>query len=463
MIIVKSNPSFCEERQYIFDLVFSEIWNVDYKVVYEERCDICIELGDKQLIIEDIFFQQKKKYFLKEESLPKQPLKHWEIGMDNLKKCVVNPVLPIIYGTTLNNNDYMREEDGVIHISIDIFGSAFFMLTRYEECVKSIRDAHDRFSAKNSLAYQESFLNRPIINEYLEILWWSMRRLDPELKRKQHRFQIIPTHDVDKPYFLALRSKFGMVKFLFGSFIHGKKIKTFIQNVKYLYNIRKKGLAGDIYNTFDLIMNISERNGVKSHFYFMTSLDRSIRDGNYDISRHEIIAIIKKILKRGHKIGVHPSYESYLDNKIISQDCNLLKTVLKSNDLEQYNIGGRQHYLRWKAPYTWRYYEEAGLLYDTSVSYADHIGFRCGFCYEYSPYDLLERRKLDLKEYPLIIMECSGLDHKYMNLSREEMLAKALKLKHYCKKYNGNFVILWHNTFFVDAKDVDLYIKIIEN
>lgn len=50
-----------------------------------------------------------------------------------------------------------------------------------------------------------------------------------------------------------------------------------------------------------------------------------------------------------------------------------------------------------------------------------------------------------------------------MNLSREEILAKALKLKHYCKKYNGNFVILWHNTFFVDAKDMDLYIKIIEN
>ena len=59
-------------------------------------------------------------------------------------------------------------------------------------------------------------------------------------------------------------------------------------------------------------------------------------------------------------------------------------------------------------------------------------------------------------------MECSGLDHKYMNFSREEMLAKVLKLKHYCKKCNGNFVILWHNTFFVDAKDVDLYIKIIE-
>ena len=60
MIIVKSNPSFCEERQYIFDLVFSEIWNVDYKVVYEERCDICIELGDKQLIIESLL-QKKEK------------------------------------------------------------------------------------------------------------------------------------------------------------------------------------------------------------------------------------------------------------------------------------------------------------------------------------------------------------------------------------------------------------------
>ena len=43
----------------------------------------------------------------------------------------------------------------------------------------------------------------------------------------------------------------------------------------------------------------------------------------------------------------------------------------------------RQHYLRWRAPTTWQNWEDAGLDYDSTVGYADHVGFRAGTCYEY--------------------------------------------------------------------------------
>ena len=53
--------------------------------------------------------------------------------------------------------------------------------------------------------------------------------------------------------------------------------------------------------------------------------------------------------------------------------------------------GGRQHYLRWEAPTTWRAWEEAGLDYDSTLTFADHAGFRCGVCFEYPVYDILLR------------------------------------------------------------------------
>ena len=77
----------------------------------------------------------------------------------------------------MTQESYYAESDGGIQLGLDIFGSVFFMITRYEEVVKSDRDEYDRFPAAASLAYQEGFLDRPIVNEYLEILWTCMKRL----------------------------------------------------------------------------------------------------------------------------------------------------------------------------------------------------------------------------------------------------------------------------------------------
>ena len=89
-------------------------------------------------------------------------------------------------------------------------------------------------------------------------------------------------------------------------------------------------------------------------------------------------------------------------------------------------------------------------------------GFRCGTCFQYSMFDVLDQKTLSLKQNPLIVMDASVFNEKYMNLDQASGLEYILKLKGYCKKIDGSFNLLWHNTFFTEKKYYDLFSKIIE-
>lgn len=45
--------------------------------------------------------------------------------------------------------------------------------------------------------------------------------------------------------------------------------------------------------------------------------------------------------------------------------------------------------------------------WDSTLSYADKEGFRCGVCYSFSVFNFLQRKKLMLKERLLIVVEMS--------------------------------------------------------
>jgi len=80
------------------------------------------------------------------------------------------------------------------------------------------------------------------------------------------------------------------------------------------------------------------------------------------------------------------------------------------------------------------------------------IGFRCGVCYEYSVFDILNRKRLNLKEKPLIVMEGSFVTYQ-PNTTPKEMENKIKNLISEVKKYNGEFVYLWHNSSFYGSWD----------
>ena len=95
---------------------------------------------------------------------------------------------------------------------------------------------------------------------------------------------------------------------------------------------------------------------------------------------------------------------------------------------------------------------------DGTLSYADRPGFRCGTCREYPMYDVVERRPLKLKQRPLIVMDCSVIDDRFLGLGyTDQALDLMLTLKRQALRYGGDFTLLWHNSHFNHPKDQEFY------
>ena len=81
---------------------------------------------------------------------------------------------------------------------------------------------------------------------------------------------------------------------------------------------------------------------------------------------------------------------------------------------------------------------------DSTMGYSEVPGFRCGTCYDFPVFNILTRKRLKLREMPLLLMERS-LTH-YMSLEPDIAKAEAEKIFREVEKYRGNFVFLWHNS-----------------
>ena len=447
MLTVKTPLTYKPERKYITQVLLGDFLGIDYHIQFQDRQHVSIgDKNGKELILPDVLFQTPQNQWLTTNSLPKQPLSVWDTDKANLNCTLINPKIPIIYGQS--PFDFPKRN----FLPIDIFGSAFFMLTRYEEVVKPDRDEYDRFPATESLAYQEAFLDRPIINEYLEILWFYLKRLWPGITRKKRLFRIFPTHDVDIPYDYLLRP-FWKIVLRVGADLFRRKDP--ILGIKNFSNWLKVNITGrnDPFDTFDWIMNQSEKAGLKSSFNFMTCVNTQF-DYNYPLNDQNIQHLINRILSRGHEVGFHPSYSTALDDEIWTDEYLRLKT-----SFQEYKVkGGRQHILHFRVPLTWLFWMENGLEYDSTLAFADRAGFRCGICYEYRPFDLEKRKVMSLFERPLIVMERTVIDERYMGFGRtKKAINYMIRLKKICQTCQGDFVFLWHNQRFVNSKEREMY------
>ena len=191
---------------------------------------------------------------------------------------------------------------------------------------------------------------------------------------------------------------------------------------------------------FDYLMDISEKLKVKSYFFFMAKGVTSF-DNRYKSSSKDVKKLLDKLKTRKHYILIHPTYNAYNSYTQFKNE----KVELAFNFNTDINFG-REHYLRFEVPTTWQVWEDNNMEWDSTCGYADKEGFRCGICYEYSVFNILTRKKLQLKEKPLIVMEGSLINQQSMNPQNMQTTIKNLIVK--VKKYNGNFVFLWHNSSF---------------
>jgi hypothetical protein len=123
-------------------------------------------------------------------------------------------------------------------------------------------------------------------------------------------------------------------------------------------------------------------------------------------------------------------------------------------------LGGRQHFLRWK-PSTWRAWEDIGLAYDSTLGFADAIGFRVGTSVPYHPWLMDEDRESALLEIPLLVMDSTLVENRYMGLDETHSLSRVTTLVRRCEIAGGVFTLLWHNTSVIHRPYASLYPRIL--
>lgn len=428
MININIPNNNINERKYIIDILFNEFLGLEYNsniINNAEGYEVILDNGSI-LYVNDNFFSKYKNYleYLNINHLPNNVLR----GENNF--------LDIEY-IVLYGSDSISINKNIIKFDFDIFASSFFMLTRWEEFVVKDRDEHNRFLGKFSIAYKYNFIEKPIVNEYVEMLWNMLKYLDISLNRKKSEYSLLLTHDVDLPF--RYNKFIDMLKYSVKDFLFSKSIMVFFKTIKEIILVKIK-IKKDPIDTFDLLMDIAEDNNVKSYFFFMAK-GLTKYDNRYRLEDEKIYKLIENIQERGHYIGIHPTYNAYDNNIQFKKELKELNKYIKKDI-----IFGREHYLRFSVPTTWQIWENNNMKWDSTLCYADMVGFRSGICYEYSVFNILDRKKLSLKEKPLIVMETTLFE--YQKLSNEEGLTKIKSLIDTVKKYNGEFVILWHNHSF---------------
>ena len=411
------------EVAYTFHCLLSVFLGLRYEIVIDdEACDYTITCNFQTLQIANFFFKDDRvQQLYQHDNLP-SAVNFSDIELENIQFSQV-----IFFG----NSSWSKQESG-FKWGNDIVAASFYMLTRWEETVIENKDEHNRFLAIDSLAYKNNFLHRPIVNEYVEILYHILKSFGLDQIRKVRKYTTLATHDVDRPF--LWNSTLGKIRSIGASLLirrNKEEIKLRAQNIV---------TGTDPFDTFDLLMDMSESIGEKAHFFFMAGGETEF-DNFYQLGEQAVIDLIKRIKERNHCIGIHPSYNTYNNTEMLSSEIDALKMA---TGMEV--TASRQHYLRFDTSSTWNNLEDADVRWDSTMGYPDEAGFRSGVCYTYPLYDIYNRKQLNLLEKPLIVMDATLL--RYEKLQIEQALSRVENLQKEVHRYQGEFVFLWHNSSF---------------
>ncbi len=324
-----------------------------------------------------------------------------------------------------------------IECHVDIVAGAFFMLSRYEETVVSSVDGFARFPAESSIAYQEGFLQEPVVNQYAEHLLNMLRAAGFTGERRRWwgtaPWAIAVTHDIDKLHRFPMNvldiARYGMGRVPPWTPKVGALMRDYVQTTA-----RRKT---DEYDCLQTIAAWEVSVGMTASYYFMGD-DAGWHGADYVVDAPAVVATMQTVAGMGHEIGFHAGIDSSENAQRFYSELSRVRSAGIPV------AGGRQHYLRWKTPLTWRLWEQEGLTYDATLGYSKAAGFRCGTCLPFKPYDIEHDREMSIWEWPLMFMDATYL------LSWTEGTKVLDRLTQECSRYGGVLVALWHNTNWSD-------------
>ena len=318
-------------------------------------------------------------------------------------------------------------------IPFDIFAASFYLISRYEEYLPQVKDEFDRFPAEESLAYQNKFLDKPIVDIWAYKFKNILLENYPDqkvLRLSKRKFKFISTIDVD----IAFKYKHkGLVRTIGGIIndLFAFELKEIWMRFLVIF-----GLQRDPFNTYSRLIYLQKKYGITTIFFFLmseyTTYDKNISVGNINYK-----LLIKNVADYC-KVGIHPSYFSLKNEQKIKKEKKRLEQIVNFPITKS-----RQHYLRLNLPESYQNLVDLEIKEDYTMGYASHYGFRAGTCTPFYFYDLDYEIQTPLKIFPFAVMD--GTLKDYLNFTAKRSYDTILRLANEVKKVNGTFIVLFHN------------------
>jgi hypothetical protein len=350
-------------------------------------------------------------------------------------------IVPFSTGMTDGSPLFRVTGPGTVTCSIDLLVSILLTLSRYEEQTSDARDAHGRFYASASLAARHGFLERPIVDEYGLGFQQVLSHLMPGWRPAVRELRVKLSHDIDEvgmPF--RIRPAVG---------------HTLVRNNPIATLRDLASTAGPAEPTYLAcvreVCELSSRHRLDSALYWKSS-PYSEYDSGYKLTDPKIQAVIRWAQEYGFEMGVHPGYYTYHSRERLREQVEMIQRAIGTR-----RVGGRQHYLRW-SPQTWEDWDACGCAYDSTVGYADAIGFRAGTCIPYRPWLLEQVREASLLEIPLTVMDVTVAGNAR---SPRDQFERIMTIVAKCRLVGGVFTLLWHNNSLVEPRYGDTYMRLI--
>jgi peptidoglycan/xylan/chitin deacetylase (PgdA/CDA1 family) len=325
---------------------------------------------------------------------------------------------------------FFQNESSGASLPFDPFAASFYLVSRYEEYLPHIRDKHNRYKPEESLAFQNGFLKRPIINIWMQLLQNIITQKYPDFQVLNKDYCFVLTFDIDIAY--AHKYKGTLRSFLsFVKLMVNFKFREIIKQARTML-----GMVKDPYDNYDYMIEIQQKYKVPMAFFFLLG-DFNEFDKNLSHLNTRFQSLINKINDYAD-VGIHASYASNKKPELLHKEIERLKNIIHKDVTKN-----RQHFLILNLPYTYRVLSEAGLTDDYTMGYASEPGFRAGICTPFLFYNLNLEYETNITVHPIAFMEGTFAEYKKMKTFEAQAIINDLIDE--VKKVNGVFLCLWHN------------------
>ncbi len=403
--------------KYIFDLLFTQILSIPYRVVTNET-EFKTWQGPKlnysdHPIGDELFIYATRLLF--EKGIEDQQINVFEWQQ-----------LKAFFAT---HPKYV--------LPFDPFAASFYLVSRYEEYLPHLRDDHDRYQTTESLAYQKNFLNKPLVNHYAFLIRDLIKLRHPQMIFPERKYRFISTIDIDNAW-AYLEKGFMRTAGAYARSVFQLDFEDFMLRTKTLAGIQK-----DPYDTYELQFELQRKYKFKTIYFFLLG-EYGLNDKNVPVDSRKFRSLIKSIADYADA-GIHPSYGSNKNPVRLKKELSELSKILKREVTRS-----RQHFLVLKLPETYRRLIELDITDDYTMGYALQVGFRASICTPFYFYDLDNEQITSLKIHPFAVMDAT-LKY-YMRIAPTDAMNHILPLINEVRMVNGDFVTLWHNESLSENK-----------